>query len=96
MALTNFIPEIWSARLLQNLHKSLVYGQPGIVNRDYEGEIREAFLHAGGESFTYIPCLNSRDDHTSVTRCCRAKRNLRRVAGRNERIRHFFPLHVGL
>lgn len=42
MALTNFIPEIWSARLLQNLHKSLVYGQPGIVNRDYEGEIREA------------------------------------------------------
>lgn len=42
MALTNFIPEIWSARLLQNLHKSLVYGQPGIVNREYEGEIREA------------------------------------------------------
>ena len=42
MALTNFIPEIWSARLLQNLQKSLVYGQPGIVNRDYEGEIREA------------------------------------------------------
>ena len=41
MALTNFIPEIWSARLLQNLHKSLVYGQPGIVNRDYEGEIRD-------------------------------------------------------
>jgi hypothetical protein len=37
MALTNFIPEIWSARLLQNLHKSMVYGQPGIVNRDYEG-----------------------------------------------------------
>lgn len=42
MALTNFIPEIWSARLLQNLHKALVYGQPGIVNREYEGEIRDA------------------------------------------------------
>ena len=42
MALTNFIPEIWSARLLQNLHSPLVYGQPGIVNREYEGEIREA------------------------------------------------------
>ena len=42
MALTNFIPEIWSARLLQNLRKSLVYGQPGIINREYEGEIREA------------------------------------------------------
>src|SRR5690606_5081858 len=39
MAIDNFIPTIWSARLLQNLHKSLVYGQEGIINRDYEGEI---------------------------------------------------------
>jgi len=37
MAITNFIPTIWSARLLANLDKSLVYG--GLVNRDYEGEI---------------------------------------------------------
>lgn len=40
MALDNFIPEIWSARLLENLHKSLIFGQEGVVNRDYEGEIR--------------------------------------------------------
>jgi ferrochelatase len=26
-------------------------------------EIRESFLEAGGERFTYIPCLNDRDDH---------------------------------
>ena len=26
-------------------------------------EIRESFEHAGGENFTYIPCLNDRDDH---------------------------------
>ena len=26
-------------------------------------EIREAFIEAGGEKFTYIPCLNDRDDH---------------------------------
>lgn len=26
-------------------------------------EIRESFLAAGGEHFTYIPCLNDRDDH---------------------------------
>ncbi len=26
-------------------------------------EIRESFLAAGGERFTYIPCLNDRDDH---------------------------------
>ncbi|PEM28960.1 phage capsid protein [Bacillus wiedmannii] len=42
MAINNFIPTIWSARLLQNLQKTLVFGQPGIVNRDYEGEIKAA------------------------------------------------------
>jgi ferrochelatase len=26
-------------------------------------EIKESFEHAGGEKFTYIPCLNDRDDH---------------------------------
>ena len=40
MAINNFIPTIWSARLLQNLQKTLVYGQAGVINRDYEGEIR--------------------------------------------------------
>lgn len=41
MALTNFIPSVWAASLLANLHKSLVYGQEGVVNKDYEGDIRE-------------------------------------------------------
>lgn len=41
MAIDNFIPEIWSARLLENLRKNLVFGQIGVVNRDYEGEIRQ-------------------------------------------------------
>lgn len=40
MALDNFTPEIWSAQLLVNLHNSLVYGSSAVVNRDYEGEIR--------------------------------------------------------
>lgn len=40
MSLSNFIPEVWAARLLHNLHKALVFGQPGVVNRDYEGDIR--------------------------------------------------------
>lgn len=39
MALDNFTPEIWSAQLLVNLHNSLVFGSPSVVNRDYEGEI---------------------------------------------------------
>jgi len=41
MALDNFIPVIWSARLLARLQKALVYGQAGVVNRDYEGEIAD-------------------------------------------------------
>jgi hypothetical protein len=30
---------------------------------EINGEIREAFEHAGGEEFTYIPCLNDDDAH---------------------------------
>lgn len=30
---------------------------------EINGEIRESFMHAGGESFTYIPCLNDEPDH---------------------------------
>jgi ferrochelatase len=33
---------------------------------EIQGEIREAFLHAGGESFTYIPCLNAEPDHITA------------------------------
>lgn len=40
MAITTFIPEIWSARLLEKLSNELVYGN--LVNRDYEGEISQA------------------------------------------------------
>ena len=32
---------------------------------EINGEIRESFEHAGGETFTYIPCLN--DDPAHVT-----------------------------
>ena len=40
MAITSFIPELWSARLLSALEKNLVAAK--LVNRDYEGEIRNA------------------------------------------------------
>ncbi len=39
MAITSFIPEVWSARLLDSLHGQLVFG--GLCNRWYEGEIRQ-------------------------------------------------------
>jgi N4-gp56 family major capsid protein len=42
MSITRFRPEIWSAQLLVALRKRLVYAGPGVVNRDYEGEISAA------------------------------------------------------
>jgi hypothetical protein len=42
VAISNFIPEIWSAALLESLKKSLIYAAPGVVNRDYEGNIAQA------------------------------------------------------
>lgn len=39
MALTNFIPQVWSARLLEHLDNTHVFAN--LVNRDYAGEISE-------------------------------------------------------
>ncbi len=39
MSTNTFIPIVWSARLLDTLVKAHVYG--ALVNRDYEGEIKE-------------------------------------------------------
>ncbi|HUP21798.1 MAG TPA: ferrochelatase [Thermoanaerobaculia bacterium] len=30
---------------------------------EIDGQNRELFLHAGGETFRFVPCLNDRDDH---------------------------------
>jgi hypothetical protein len=40
MSLANFIPEIWSAKILSTFKAELVYGN--LVNRDYEGDISQA------------------------------------------------------
>lgn len=39
MALDSMIPEVWTAELLTNLRKTYIYGQPGVTNRNYQGEI---------------------------------------------------------
>jgi protoporphyrin/coproporphyrin ferrochelatase len=44
---------------------------------EIQGEIREAFLHAGGEEFTYIPCLNDEPAHVHAL----AEIALRNLAG---------------
>lgn len=43
MAVRNFVPQLWSARLLANLQNAHVFAN--LVNRDYEGEIK-----AGGDT----------------------------------------------
>lgn len=40
MATTKFVPQIWSAKILDSLDKALVYNK--LFNTDYEGEITEA------------------------------------------------------
>lgn len=42
MAITRFIPQIWDAQLLSSLKTAHIFGQAGVVNRDYEGDIAEA------------------------------------------------------
>lgn len=42
MAVTNFQPEIWAAQLLSSLKKNLIFAGPGVVNRNYEGNIANA------------------------------------------------------
>lgn len=42
MSIVNFIPSVWSAAILSALETLLVYGNPAIINSDYEGEISDA------------------------------------------------------
>lgn len=39
MSILNAIPQVWAASILRALDTLLVYAQPGVVNRDYQGEI---------------------------------------------------------
>jgi len=42
MAIQNFVPEYWSAKLLTALRATARYTQAGVINRNYEGEISQA------------------------------------------------------
>jgi P22 coat protein - gene protein 5 len=41
MSITRFRPEIWSAVLLRAKERKLVFAQPYVVNRNYEGDISQ-------------------------------------------------------
>ncbi len=66
MAITNFIPELWSAAVLQPFEQALVFAQPQICNRDYEGMIRQMgdTVHVTTIS---RPTIRSYDKTTDIT-----------------------------
>jgi N4-gp56 family major capsid protein len=41
VAVDKFIPEVWHADLLVALRKAQIFGQGGIINRDYEGDVAQ-------------------------------------------------------
>lgn len=41
MSIQNFIAIVWSAKILSALEKAHVFGQTNVVNREYEGEIKD-------------------------------------------------------
>lgn len=64
MAITNFVPDIWSARILTALSRSAVAA--GVCNRDYEGDIT-----GGGDSVKITnftdPTIGTYTRHTDIT-----------------------------
>ena len=64
MAVTNFIPELWTAKLLVALRKKAVAAQ--LVNRDYEGEIRRAGDTVNITSINDVT-IGSYTKHTDIT-----------------------------
>ena len=77
---SRFGPEEWLqpytvehvAKLAQEGHKSIAVMAPGFSSdcvetlEEINEEIKEAFEHAGGETFHYIPCLNDDAAHIDM------------------------------
>jgi hypothetical protein len=66
VAITNFIPKIWSDVLLVELRNRLVYGQPGTINRNYEGDIAQAGDTVNVTHFVR-PAVRSYTRNTDIT-----------------------------
>ncbi|MFD5297215.1 N4-gp56 family major capsid protein [Streptomyces mutabilis] len=66
MAISAFKPEIWNADLLVTLEKSLVYAAPGVVNREYEGDIAQ---YGDTVHITTLadPTVGTYTPHTDIT-----------------------------
>jgi hypothetical protein len=66
MAITNFVPELWSPLILANLWDKLVYGSAAIINRDYEGVIANAGDTVHITSFT-DPAVRAYTKNNDIT-----------------------------
>lgn len=64
MAVTNFVPELWTAKLLVGLRKAQVAG--ALVNRDYEGEIKDKGDKVNITSLG-VPAIGNYTAHTDIT-----------------------------
>jgi N4-gp56 family major capsid protein len=67
MAITNMLPQIWSARILAKLEKNLVFAQPGVVNRDFEGDIRADGDRVHIHSFNDLTIGSYTKNSTTIT-----------------------------
>src|ERR687897_573307 len=67
MAITNMLPQIWSARILAKLEKNLVFAQPRVVNRDYEGDIRADGDRVHIHSFNDLTVAAYTKNSTTIT-----------------------------
>jgi N4-gp56 family major capsid protein len=61
------LPSVWSARILGKLEKALVYAQPGVVRRDFEGEIRADGDRIHFHSFADLTIGTYTKDSTTLT-----------------------------
>jgi hypothetical protein len=67
LAISNMLPQIWSARILAKLEKALIFAQPGVVNRDYEGDIRADGDRVHVHSFNDLTVNSYTKNSTSIS-----------------------------
>jgi N4-gp56 family major capsid protein len=67
VAITQMLPSIWSARILAKLEKNLVFAQPGVVNRDYEGDIRQSGDRVHVHAFNDLTIGTYTKNSTTIT-----------------------------
>lgn len=73
MAVDTFIPEVWASDLFVALRGSQVFGQGGLINRDYEGDVAQSgdTVHIGSLTrptiSTYTKNVTAIDPQTLAT-----------------------------